>query len=1125
MQSKKIRKRGLQPLKRYQVGGVTPCPNPPCPPDNEIGNAAQRLVDSGAWKLGPNGELLRMSPEEMNQASYQRSQSQAMGELSVEDPRTFAPTTSGFMTPERKTYLESRAGKLTPEEAREYATVSFDPFEGPNMAFSFAAGATPLDPVGQIIGRGLTAAGQGWRALKNPRVMPVMEEARIEASIQGIREHFGIELGHVVDGVAMTPEKMRQIVIKDLVGESASAERLARANQAIDQAIDEAMPKALETVMRRSEGNLLDIPVDTRHPQVDRVRMRFLGSNSKLWQQANKEGLIPVTNVKQAMKDMSEMEKYVLEEAIFSAPVYNKKGVLLAGEELQKAQDAIISAITRSGQGVSIEESAEGIGDISGYRVNLNQLKGLSEGTSATMNPVRSFELTQGSPETFGTGLGVRPRPFSGNTYADYGISKIGYNDVNSKTFVVGADDLSSNVNHFQRGELSHFRVFTNDRPPAISRDFPGTRIDVPITLGNLSFGRKIGANGYLSWFQDMSTVPSGLGFKRGGNVEMGEESFNILSDNVKSFQDKTLFGGVATLNRSLENAVSELGKVSLDASSVIGDLRKVQQIASDVNAGRGSIMGPNGDNIAKELLEFAKLPNRRELIEKALKPILTKPGATSEDVLLYEGYVSTINRQLDGFVENAAKEQQALTRLGESPIAEEKFSESMSALTQTKMYLDQVTEADFILKDSLFDEFSDRFRSYDFIIDSAKSDFSFGSWSTNEMAEALDVLEGSFLPSIKDRFDRTFAKSVVNLTEVIEGGKVSPEIKNSALVLREQLLSAQGRGIEFYESINNLAKDAAFLQDKLRDKYIMAFRVVSAGGVPENIQMKAAVEEVERKSMNDIIKLKNILLELEEERNNAVTFMRNFSNEIDPLSEEIVESIPRLYSAAANDVKVRIESVLQDQTALDYFDVLKYQGDIQGTAKDIRKQIESGDLNSPELNKIFFSSPEKDKFYVTEIQSDFVQKSSGGKSGEMNVQSSLLNTDMRVPGGVANKTTQKGQRADLDSFQKNWRTKTIQQAVLQGRKAGKNEILFPTYKTADNIQGWSGSKDTGESGAGNRITYQGMDKHIQKATGIKPTKVKDSKGNEWWSIKLDPDQKYEFPDFKHGGIIRLKKK
>jgi hypothetical protein len=125
----------------------------------------------------------------------------------------------------------------------------------------------------------------------------------------------------------------------------------------------------------------------------------------------------------------------------------------------------------------------------------------------------------------------------------------------------------------------------------------------------------------------------------------------------------------------------------------------------------------------------------------------------------------------------------------------------------------------------------------------------------------------------------------------------------------------------------------------------------------------------------------------------------------------------------------------------------------------------------------------------------------------------------------VANKTTQKGQRADLDSFQKNWRTKTIQQAVLQGRKAGKNEILFPTYKTADNIQGWSGSKDTGESGAGNRITYQGMDKHIQKATGIKPTKVKDSKGNEWWSIKLDPDQKYEFPDFKHGGIIRLKKK
>ena len=168
MQSKKIRKKGLQPKKRYFAGGTVGCPNPPCPP--EYDNRVQALLASGMWEQGPNGELLRKSPEQLNQEALEKSTQQAMGELAVEDPRTFAPTTSGFMTPERKTYLESRAGKLTPEEAREYATVSFDPFEGPNLAFSFAAGATPLDPVGQIIGRGLTAAGQGWRALKNPRV-------------------------------------------------------------------------------------------------------------------------------------------------------------------------------------------------------------------------------------------------------------------------------------------------------------------------------------------------------------------------------------------------------------------------------------------------------------------------------------------------------------------------------------------------------------------------------------------------------------------------------------------------------------------------------------------------------------------------------------------------------------------------------------------------------------------------------------------------------------------------------------------------------------------------------------------------------------------------------------------
>ena len=207
---------------------------------------------------------------------------------------------------------------------------------------------------------------------------------------------------------------------------------------------------------------------------------------------------------------------------------------------------------------------------------------------------------------------------------------------------------------------------------------------------------------------------------------------------------------------------------------------------------------------------------------------------------------------------------------------------------------------------------------------------------------------------------------------------------------------------------------------------------------------------------------------------------------------------------------------VNQDQTALDYYDILESQNRINRAANGVRENVVSGDIDSPELRGIFLDSPDADRFYVSEIQSDFVQRSRGSKSGEMSVRSSVLDNK---------KSTRKGERMELDSFQKNWRTKTIQQAVLQGRKAGKNEILFPTYKTADNIQGWSGSKDTGAAGAGNRITYQGMDKHIRKATGVKPYKVVDPKGNEWWAIKLDPEQKYEFPDFRHGGRFRLRKR
>jgi hypothetical protein len=1115
MQSKKIRKKGLQPKKRYFAGGTIECPNPPCPP--EVDNRVQTLLNSGMWKQGPNGELLRKSPEELNRDAYEKSKQEAMGQLAVEDPNTFAPTTSGFMTPERKAYLESRAGKLTPEEAREYATVSFDPFEGPNLAFSFAAGATPLDPVGQIIGRGLTALGKGYRTIKNPRVMPIMEEARIEAAIRGVSEHFGIELGHVVDGVAMTPERIREIVIKDLVGEGASAERLARANQAIDLAIDEAMPKALETVMRRSEGNLLDIPVDTRHPQLDRVRMRFLGPNSKLWQQANKEGLIPVTNLKQSMKDMSEMERYVLEEAVFRAPIYNKKGVLLQGEELRNAQDAIISAIARPGMGPSIEESAEGVGDISGYRINLNQLKGLSEGTSATMNPVRSFELVQDGEDFFGSKIGQHSNRFRSNAYSDYGLGRIGYSlleGADAKTFVVGTDDLYSQVNHFGRGELAHFRTFIDLTPPKIAENFPGTRVPTKYAfsrLGGETSSVRVGG-AYLNWFQDMSRVPSGLGYKRGGNLDMPPGYITPIENAVYGYLNNDVTSkGVTDV---IGNALDEIATIRREAGRITASMRDIHFRAADVSSGRGSIVGPKGDYFTKALLDFANLPNRRELVEKAASNILVNRN----DALLYEGTVSYVNKALDDLVNGVTKEQDLLARFGEADLPKPEIEPKLVQLGDVKNYLSTYEDAVNTLTESTFIRIRENSQDYRVIMDKANSDFSFGSWADMDLSIDLDQLQGTTIPTARNRFFENIENKVDDLSKIILSPNTLPEVEQAGYVLRAKLMDFKKQAAGYFEGMEELADAAAYTHNELMKKYVKAEVAAKDRGVPDNILMKTAVEEIEAKYGDDVRDLKLILQDLETARLEAVLAMERSAKTLGQGNEDVVKLLPDLYEGVKAETKNSIDRVLQDQAALDYYDVLKTQNEVKSIVGGIREDVESGLMDSPELNNIFLENTNKNRFFVSEIQSDYVQKSSGKAKDEISVISS--------PGGsYPFKPTKKGERVELDSFTKNWRTKTIQQAVIQGRKAGKNEILFPTYKTADKIQGWSGSKDTGTAGTGNRITYQNMDKHIQKATGIKPKKVTDDRGNEWWSITLNPDQKYEFPDFKRGGKIRLRKK
>ena len=128
-------------------------------PKKKGNDVVNRMLASGMFKLGPSGELLRVSAEEADQAAFQRSRIAA-------NPAKYSPTTVGFMTPERKAYLEGLGRKLTPEEAREYATVAFDPSENPNILFGMIAGSTPVEPIGALVGQGIKSAGKFFQVGK-----------------------------------------------------------------------------------------------------------------------------------------------------------------------------------------------------------------------------------------------------------------------------------------------------------------------------------------------------------------------------------------------------------------------------------------------------------------------------------------------------------------------------------------------------------------------------------------------------------------------------------------------------------------------------------------------------------------------------------------------------------------------------------------------------------------------------------------------------------------------------------------------------------------------------------------------------------------------------------------------
>tara|TARA_R110002096_G_scaffold295139_1_gene489616 strand:- start:88 stop:1296 length:1209 start_codon:yes stop_codon:yes gene_type:complete len=129
------------------------------------------MIASGKWEAGPNGELLRVSGDS-NEEAYKKSLVQANKELQSEGLQP-AANSSGFMTPERKAYLNNLPRSLTESEAREWATTSFDPSENPNLAFSLAAGfSAPVTAVESLALKPILSLGSkavsGIKSLAKP---------------------------------------------------------------------------------------------------------------------------------------------------------------------------------------------------------------------------------------------------------------------------------------------------------------------------------------------------------------------------------------------------------------------------------------------------------------------------------------------------------------------------------------------------------------------------------------------------------------------------------------------------------------------------------------------------------------------------------------------------------------------------------------------------------------------------------------------------------------------------------------------------------------------------------------------------------------------------------------------
>ena len=909
--------------------------------------------------------------------------------------------------------------------------------------------------------------------------------------------------------------------------------------------IEKQTPKYYGRAVGKLPGSLIDRPYDTRYPEGrSRIRMRFLNPNSKLWQQATKDGLISLNPLSKSLSsnDLSDLEKIVLKESVFASPVFNKSGQPLEGEALAKAREDITAFLKGD-----LNPKA-----VKGYRLNLNFLKGSSEQSTFMRDPLYTMELRpKDSSSYFGTGLqgGAFSRDYSPPgkevaTYSSYGLGNLNLEYDNPSTHLVGSDFTAAYRSHFKRGELGHFRTFDAKSISHLPEMMNGE---------NTSTGYNLYGSGMSLESPDSKNLFYLLNERPVFNVKGGVGSITIPGNEYKVSQ--RIFNDIAKIVSPLYDLFSQ----GIQAESTLSISR----------IGQGNVFFRNSEVDLSQINRVSELIGEFEtVLDDTLQPALRFANFSRN---YWNSGRSSIgnSHSLKNFKE---KKQVYVDQLNEAysqgliddnqkEILETLFSGISDRLKTEEQILTFGGSIDYLDKSLIMEEVR---RAHPQATQSLESSELFNKtiygaklinyFGKSDFYSDFKNLHGQLLGSLFEDMGYTYAKidpsQKVQLKSNWVGIDESLEeifrYLNEAQYSARQNLSYDPRNIDynFYDKNAPWASDIArTVSDNQRSTIVELHKhIQSANRTASDLNSKFRFMQESNPELTayefasqHASEIRSLETDLQKFTGALVDGQNVAHHALSLVSKEVLASVASSRDALKNLQKYSVEAVNKLLSQPEYTLVPELLGLHTGikTRWDlIMTSLEGLDNRVlPSLRSDINESPER--FYVAEIQSDFAQRKNKSDVYKVDTKyayeekaenNNLSPYGTRSP-AETKYTTRKGVDPFLDSFAKNWQVKLIQQSVLKGIENGKNEILFPSPKTAQVIQGWPNNYDRDPSYKALYDTYNNIHKTIQKATGIKPTKFTDEAGNEWWMIKVDPKQNYEFPDFKHGGKIRLRKK